>query len=328
MLYPWQQSLWQFVLQQYQENRLPHALLFLGPVGLGKLEFAQHLAKMLLCEQSQLQACEQCRGCQLFNAGSHPDFYSVTTEAKSKSIKIDQIRELTFSLSQTAARRGWQVVILHPAEAMNRASANALLKTLEEPSGKILLILLVDQLGTLPATLLSRCQRLKFSVPEMAMACHWLQTQTPLSSAEAQCLIQMSEGAPKRALQLVNSGYLQLRQQVIQSLSQLNQGQRLAIDVASEFLKLDLEMVLRIILSLAMDVLRLSLGLTEGSLENTDYQAPLRLFANKINVSYLANWLPELIFARTRLQRAAGINPQLLIEAILLQWQNLRAKLC
>src|SRR3990167_5981854 len=166
-------------MNQYQQARFPHALLCLGPTGLGKVNFAKTLAMTLLCDIEKPAACGQCRSCLLFQAGNHPDFYELSPEAKSKSIKIDQVRELIAALSQTSSRPRGQVALIHPAELMNRACSNALLKTLEEPSGSVVILLVANQFGALPATIVSRCQRLVFTPPPIEQATLWLQQQLP-----------------------------------------------------------------------------------------------------------------------------------------------------
>lgn len=166
MIYPWQQSQWQQLLKQHQQRRLPQALLFSGQYGLGKKDFALVLAKLVLCEAGGESACDICHSCQLFRAGNHPDFFTIYPEENGKTIKVDQIRDLTASLNQTAQLNGYQVAVICPAESMNAAAANALLKTLEEPPGPVILILISHRLGGLPITIVSRCQKIAFFATE------------------------------------------------------------------------------------------------------------------------------------------------------------------
>lgn len=167
-IYPWQQAQWQSVLQQLQADRLPHALLLAGPSGLGKRSFANALAAHALCVKHT--ACGQCRSCLLLNASNHPDLLELQPEAEGKAIKIEQVRELVTELGQTAQQGSYQVVVIEPAEAMNKAGANALLKTLEEPPGPVIFLLISHQPATIPATIRSRCQRLNFMVPDRAIS--------------------------------------------------------------------------------------------------------------------------------------------------------------
>ena len=129
-IYPWQQRRWQQLRQQVAQNRLPHAILITGQAGVGKYHFANSFARFLLCQQRTTDACGYCQSCHWFNAATHPDLIRIQPEEEGKAIKIAQIRQLVHDLSHTASQIGYQVVILHPAEAMNKAAANALLKIL------------------------------------------------------------------------------------------------------------------------------------------------------------------------------------------------------
>ena len=150
ILYPWQKNQWQRLLSQHRQERLPHALLLTGAAGLGKETFARQFAQFLLCKAAGESVCGQCAGCSLILANNHPDLLMIAPEESGKNIKVDQIRDMSATLNQTAQRAGYQVAIISPAEALNRAAANALLKTLEEPSGRVLLLLVSHQPGALP----------------------------------------------------------------------------------------------------------------------------------------------------------------------------------
>lgn len=165
-----QLALWESLTQAITADRLPHALLFDGPDGSGKLDLAHALAQRLLCETPQTFACQQCRTCLLFHAGNHPDFIEVLPEAPGKPITIAQIRALSTQLTQTIHQSNARVIVLHPADAMNRASANALLKNLEEPGQRTYFILVTAQPHRLLATVRSRCQRFVFSASRESLA--------------------------------------------------------------------------------------------------------------------------------------------------------------
>lgn len=151
---------WNYLLNRLQQNNLPHALLLVGDSSSNKSEFANNFAKTLLCEQQTI--CKVCRHCQLITANSHPDFYHLQPEAEGKAIRIDVIRELIEKLNQTAQQNSYKIAIIEPADALNIAASNALLKTLEEPPANTIIFLLTENSSTLPATIRSRCQILKF----------------------------------------------------------------------------------------------------------------------------------------------------------------------
>jgi len=128
--FPWQRSLWQRLWQRRRDGRLPHALLFCGPAGVGKRNLAQSFAQTLLCEAGGERACGRCKGCHLWQAGAHPDYLAVGPKEAGKPIVIDQVRELCAFLGFTRQRAAHKVALLAPAEAMNTHAANSLLKTL------------------------------------------------------------------------------------------------------------------------------------------------------------------------------------------------------
>lgn len=190
-----------------RRERLPHALLFQGRPGIGKLHLAEVLAQSLLCENQSNSglACGACPACTWFAAGNHPDYRLVQPETlsfaeddaevtetgeegkkkPSKQIKIEQIRALADFLNVGSHRNGYRVVLIHPAESMNPSSANALLKNLEEPSAGVIFLLVSHQPSSLPATVRSRCHALALSLPPRELSLRWLKEQGSNAAAAA-----------------------------------------------------------------------------------------------------------------------------------------------
>ena len=170
---------------------LPHALLLQGPRGIGKALLAERFAQSLLCEAPAPdgQACGSCNACGWFGAGNHPDFRRISplideegsgkSERSRREIKIDQIRALGDFVGIGAHRAGRKLVLIDPADAMNMPAANALLKTLEEPTGDTVFLLVCGNAGALPATVRSRCVPFKLFTPDAGQAQAWLQTCLP-----------------------------------------------------------------------------------------------------------------------------------------------------
>lgn len=160
---------WQQLQQMRETRRLPHALLFKGAAGTGKQQFARHFLQALLCLQNKPDgsACDTCHGCRQVIGQAHPDMMLIGPEKLGAAIKIDQIRKLNEFVRQSSLQGGFRIAIIYPADAMNVNAANALLKTLEEPAPDALLILVSNLSGQLPATILSRCQYVRFpSAPQ------------------------------------------------------------------------------------------------------------------------------------------------------------------
>jgi DNA polymerase III subunit delta' len=198
---------------------LPHALLLTGPEGVGKSAFAHALAARLLCEAPVAgQACGSCSSCRWLGAGNHPDFRHVFPEADaeasgeedasdkkkaSRQILIDQIRALESFVFVGGHRNGARVVVVEPAEAMNIAAENSLLKILEEPPASVYFILVSNQWRRLLPTIRSRCRLMKLGRPTPEQADQWLTAQ---GHADAAKLLPVMGGAPLLALRETERG--------------------------------------------------------------------------------------------------------------------------
>jgi DNA polymerase-3 subunit delta' len=190
-------------------TRWPHAWLLHGPAGFGKRIFAMHVARSLLCEAPREgAACGECSSCHWFGQGQHPDFRLLEPRADEDDadkpdkapptvIKIEQVRALGEFLQLSAHRHGAKVALIHPAEAMNPAAANALLKTLEEPPAGSYLLLVSDQPRRLPATIRSRCRAVVAPRPSAEAAQAWLLAQ---GSGDPSLHLAQAGGSPLNAL--------------------------------------------------------------------------------------------------------------------------------
>src|SRR3989344_3999841 len=146
-----------FLENAVADGHLAHGLLFAGPTGVGKHRIALALAQAMLCEAST--ACGNCSQCRAFLAGTNPDYLEISGEA---GIKIEQIRELIFKLSLKAYSGKYKVAVIDCAEQMTIEAANSLLKSLEEPTDKTLIILISSNPNRLPKTIVSRVQKITF----------------------------------------------------------------------------------------------------------------------------------------------------------------------
>ena len=198
---PWHQQPWQRFADSLARGQVAHALLLHGEGGMHKLHFGRQLAQSLLCAQPVSGfACGSCRSCLLYQAGNHPDWTEVRP-VDSAVIKIDQIRELSARLSMRPQIAQRQVALLWPAEQMNAASSNALLKTLEEPSADTHLLLLSDRMGRLSATIRSRCQRFPIPGNKDPDTVQVVAQMAGVSSDQALGALDLSGGDPEISLQ-------------------------------------------------------------------------------------------------------------------------------
>ncbi len=228
---PWQERAYLRAVTALDEGRMGHAMVLCGPALLGKRAVADRLAAHVL------RADRDTRAASLIAAGTHPDLLTVGLEPNRDGtrlrteIVIEQIRTLTEKLSLTAQYGGARVAILDPADAINHAAANALLKTLEEPQPGRYLWLVAAEPMRLPATIRSRCQRLEFRLPPADEALAWLEAQgVPARDAEA--ALQAARGHPGLAAQWLSSGGMALRAAVADDLAALADGRRAPSEVA------------------------------------------------------------------------------------------------
>lgn len=236
---PWQERLHEQLAAALDAGRLGHALLFCGPAGIGKRAVAERLARRALCmgRAAGGEPCGRCRGCQLLEAGTHPDFHAVSfvhnkegTRLRTE-IVIEQIRTLSEQMVLTTQYGGAQVAIVDPADAINTAAANALLKTLEEPVSGRYLWLVTANPARLPATIRSRCQRIEFRLPPRAEALQWLSAQghAPAAASEA---LDAARGHPGLADAWLRGDGIALRRTVASDLEKLERGTAAALETA------------------------------------------------------------------------------------------------
>lgn len=179
-MYSWLQRSLQQLYQRAAQHKLHHALLLKGLKGIGKSDFAEQLGRYLLCSNKQVVAqteaapCGHCQSCLLLNAGNHPDLYEIRSD---KQIGVDAIREAIKKLSGSSQLSGAKVLVIHDAHTMTESSANALLKTLEEPTNNTFLLLLSDQTERLLPTILSRCEKVALPSPTKQACIDWLNQQ-------------------------------------------------------------------------------------------------------------------------------------------------------
>ena len=321
---PWHLPIWSALTAR---SRHPHAFLFGGTAGVGKRLFADAFADWLLCQQpAPGRACGQCRSCQLRHAGSHPDRLVVQPEEEGKVIRVDTVRQLADFMGQTAQQGGRKVVILQPAEAMNLNAANALLKSLEEPSGETYLLLISDQPSRLLPTIRSRCQVHTLPAPEQSVAMHWLAQRLPeLDDTQRAALLLMAAGAPLRALALHAMDAANLRLQVVEGVKALRKSEKSASQLAEAWNALPLELLADWFCDWTLDLLRLKTAALEVPV-NTDMAQVLPYMARRVSVSALLEWQSWLLEHRSMILGKANLNRVLLIETLLIQWKQLMEK--
>ncbi|WP_101759426.1 DNA polymerase III subunit delta' [Oceanicoccus sp. KOV_DT_Chl] len=314
---PWQEQQWLHLVELHQQNTLPHAILLAGPQGIGKQRFAEAFTQYLLCESPrQNVACGECRQCGFIQAGSHPDLKWIAPEERGKQIKIDQVRALVESLGHTAQQSGYKVVVLAPAEAMNINAANALLKSLEEPAAKTLLVLISDAQSQLLPTIRSRCQVVGFPLPSMPIVKDWLATLAPASTS-LELLYEEAAGQPMTALELLSDDGLERRQQLMTDFSMLLSGRLSALALAEKWQQYDLRDILYWLANKFSGLLARPYVAEEG--EVAAGVAELFKHMPLISARNLFALLDQVTNLRVSLERGANPNKLLALESLLLE---------
>jgi DNA polymerase III subunit delta' len=314
---PWQAEQRQWFLRLYQTNRLPHALLLTGLAGVGKTQFAQHAIRTLLCLQQTAADDCNCHACALINNSAHPNVLWIEPEKSGQAIKVEQIRVITDFIHQSSLEKGYRIVVIHPAHDMNLSAANALLKTLEEPAPESLIFLLSHQESLLPATILSRCQRLVFSKPKKELALSWLTQQINEKNIDCELLLNLAHGAPFAALQLAHDN-LNHRKELFTVLINLQHKKINALAAANHIQEMETLLILDFLLSWFIDLLRLQFG--NANVTNKDYENELLTLTQRTQPQNNIKMLEYIQLTCAHIKRGFNLNKQLLLEDIFLKW--------
>lgn len=236
-LTPWQQEPFEQISKQFAQEQLPHSILMLGEEGVGREAFSTFVAQWMLCGAGDKHtgACGQCKSCQLFKAGSHPDYHHLEVEEGKTQISVAQVRELIEHMQESSHQAGWKVANITNVHALNASSFNALLKTLEEPQPNTLLILQAEQLQGVPATIKSRAQLRKVGVNDSAMTRQWLEQRHDFISREMETGIQLFPTAPYKVESFVEEGEAFKSGEFIYDYSDIVQAKQTPMDIAERW---------------------------------------------------------------------------------------------
>ncbi len=294
-------------------NRLPQSLLILSQPGLGAERLAAWICALALCESGERAPCGVCGSCVLLRADNHPDFHRVQLLDDAQQIKVDQIRELIETLSLSSYRGGRKTAVVESAECLNANGANAFLKTLEEPSGDTLLILVARPGHRLPATIASRCVRLHLRPPLREAAIAWLAARDS-GGGGWDAALDLAAGAPLMALELPAADIARLDKDMIEGLKRLEAGSVDVTVLADAWVRSDMSLRLMWLENWVTRRVRADLGGAISVQSAEPVRLPAALLKPKIRALF------ELLDAARELRRLAstGLNQQLALEALLL----------
>jgi DNA polymerase III subunit delta' len=322
-IYPWFKDVWNAI---HENEKLPHALIFKGKEGIGKFNFAIKFAKSYLCQQplSNHLPCETCSSCEWF-PDSHPDYKHIAPieseddelskrkTVRKKNILIEQIRELSEYLELSAHQeKGRRVVLIAPADSLNQAASNALLKILEEPPANTLFILITSQTQKLIATIRSRCQILDLRGPSLDEAKSFLTDQ---KIAHEESLLSYTGGSPFNAIKELEN---QSEREIITQL--LSQGHNIDITkVNYAILTQGLDWTLNIIQKWIFDLL-LSFHTQQNHYFKNE-EKRIHSQAKQINLDALLLFTTEL----NELKKIAShpVNQELQLQNIFIKYKQI-----
>jgi DNA polymerase-3 subunit delta' len=329
-LLPWQYAAAAELLAR--RTVFPHALLIHGPRGIGKHALALGLAQGLLCETPRADGlgCGECPGCHYAVAGQHPDLMRIeqlriddeTGELEVVDhIAIDRVRSLIEFVSLTSHRQRAKVAVIAPADRMNTAAANALLKTLEEPPADTFLILVSGEPARLAPTIVSRCRKQEAPRPSPEDARAWLIAQ---GATEPDIALAQAGGAPLAALALCEPGVQEERRAWIAALSEPHRlsasGLAARIDaVAKDDRRARLAWVIDWLIAWTADMARIASGGTAR--QNPDASGALFALARQVALVPLFRYHRSLL--RQRALVAHPLAPRLVAEALLIDYRGL-----
>jgi DNA polymerase-3 subunit delta' len=325
MAYPWHLSELKPLLSRAE--RLPHALLIRGPQGIGKLAFAEALGKALLCESraSGGGACGRCTACNWAEQGAHPDLRRIEPEALAKAgearedgekkeklstqISVDQVRAIADFINLTSHQGGMKVVLIHPAEALNVAASNALLKGLEEPPPQTCFILVTHRWHHLLPTVRSRCHHVPLAPPAPDAARAWLAKQ---GVADPELALAHAGGAPLLAAGF-DEEYWKRRGEFLKAIGAKDMN---ALALAEQLADAPPVLVVGWLQKWAHDIACRNAGGPVGY--NPDFSATIGAVAARVGPVEATRFLRRMV----RLQRivAHPLNSRLFFEDLLLSY--------
>jgi DNA polymerase-3 subunit delta' len=321
-LLPWHAAASERLSAAAASGRLPHGLLLHGPAGVGKEQFASALAAALFCtgRGDRLEPCGACAECQLSRAGTHPDVHWVRRlwdpdrKKYRNTIGIDQIREMCEQLAMTSMRRGYRVAIVTPADLMTPQAQNSLLKTLEEPAPRTVIVLVTARPSALLPTLRSRCQRIEVARPEPDVATSWL--AQALGRSPPPRLLAVAGGAPLKAAGLAPH-FDDLEQQMTGLLEALLGGRIDVTRAAAEMQGEGLPARLDWLEAWLGGLVRQAAGVTDETALTFRAGSNLQRASTELNITAAFQVLDRLREARQLLDKP--VSAPLVVETLLLE---------
>lgn len=318
--YPWLRPSFEQLVAGYQAGRGHHALLLQALPGMGGEALIYALCRYLMCRQPQgNKSCGQCHSCQLMQAGTHPDYYTLAPEKGKSALGIDAVRDVNEKLYERSRLGGAKVVWTGDAALLTDAAANALLKTLEEPPENTWFFLASQEPARLLATLRSRCRLHHLAPPSESYGLAWLEREVTMPQEALLSALRLSANAPAAALDLLQESHWASRQQLIQTLAGvLSSGDWLALLPILNHEQAAVR--LHWLASLLLDAQKRQQGITLVS--NPDAWTLVNQLAQTLPAARLQAIARDVSACRDQLLNVVGVNRELLLTERLLRWEH------
>ena len=318
MKLPWLQN----QINQWQQlvvsEQVPHAVLLNSAKGLGKLELAKEMAQIAMCENIVSGSyCKQCSACELFKVGNHPDFTLIAAEKN--TIKVEQIRKLSKDIRLSATKGQYRVVVIENAEQMNKAAANALLKTLEEPPNKVVLILTTSEMGRLLPTIKSRCVKINIVPPSLNNSLAWLQSLLNKPQAEMAISLALANNSPLLAKAILEENVLMRVKVMLLDLQSLINEKKTVLEVSKHWYLEELFVHLTFLATYFINLIKYN-----NHLADSDFSQFFNFQLDLLHVSDFDKKILEFVrnIYRFNYRSETSLKKELLIEELLIKWKS------
>lgn len=322
-LAPWLTGAYERLDGARQRGQLAHAWLLVGPRGIGKYGLAIALAGRLLSAGTsrtialEAKTARAAAGQPQEPSDHHPDLHRLAPAMDKKTISVEQVRDTIAALELTSHDGHGKVLVVEPAESMTLAAANALLKTLEEPTPDTYFLLVGHQPGRLPTTVRSRCQLARLGLPPRDQALDWLaEAVDPGDQGQLEGLLALSGGAPLRALELYEAGIVNINKELEDIFNNISNNRLDPLEVADQWQKTDSELCLSWLAGRLEQVIRIRLAPDASTAVTDPTRDTLHNAWRSLTLKTLFGRLSET--RELLAQLGGGVNAELALRVLLL----------
>lgn len=311
-----------FLQKMLMTGKLSHSYIFEGVSGIGKKAIGLAFAKLIFCNEEAAIHCDTCDSCKRFESGNHPDFMMIVPDGK--SIKNEQIEQFQEFVSIKPYLGNHKVILIDEASTMTVSAQNRILKTLEEAPKNVVIIFVCDTMSALLATIVSRCQSIRFNRLEGQMMASYLRSHFELSEEEALVYSQFGDGSLKKAIDAVTSeSFKEARLLGIKLLMAIHRKERTkTITLADELSKLEVTLAdfTDVLETYYRDLMMLLIFGTPNRMMNKDYHHELVACGQLIQRKKLINYI-EVIEETKRMLRE-NVNESIAFDGLIVALQE------